>query len=102
MRVVEVLRRQPGVLVGAVVVSLVAYVLILIALRLSQLSYIAALRELSVVGSAVVGWHLLGEPQGFTTHRGRGHCRPRPDPSRSSDGAVMSEVSARRGRPPSW
>ena len=65
IRVVEVLRRQPRVLVGAAVVSVVAYVLILIALRLSQLSYIAALRELSVVGAAVVGWRLLGEPQGL-------------------------------------
>jgi drug/metabolite transporter (DMT)-like permease len=64
-RIIEVLKRQPGVVVGAAVVSVVAYVLILIALRLSQLSYVAALRELSVVGAAVVGWRLLGEPQGL-------------------------------------
>jgi drug/metabolite transporter (DMT)-like permease len=64
-RVVEVLRHQPGVMLGAAVVSLVAYVLILTALRLSQLSYVAPLRELSVVGAAVIGWRLLGEPQGL-------------------------------------
>jgi uncharacterized membrane protein len=52
-------------MVGAAVVSLVAYVLILTALRLSQLSYVAPLRELSVVGAAVIGWRLLGEPQGL-------------------------------------
>lgn len=38
--------------------------LVLVAMRLTQVTYVAALREVSVVLAAVVGWRLLGEPFG--------------------------------------
>jgi drug/metabolite transporter (DMT)-like permease len=44
--------------------SLAAYLLVLSAYRLSQVSYAGAVRELSVVFAAFAGWRLLGEKLG--------------------------------------
>jgi len=44
--------------------SITAYLLVLIAMRLTQVSYIAALRESSVVLAALLGWRVLREPYG--------------------------------------
>jgi drug/metabolite transporter (DMT)-like permease len=62
--VVTVVRREAAPLVAASLVSTAAYVLVLVAMRLTQVTYVAALREVSVVLAAVVGWRLLGEPFG--------------------------------------
>jgi drug/metabolite transporter (DMT)-like permease len=45
--------------------SLGAYLLVLLAMRLTQVSYVAALRETSVVLAAVLGWRVLGEAYGW-------------------------------------
>jgi drug/metabolite transporter (DMT)-like permease len=44
--------------------SLVAYLLVLTAMRLTQVSYVAALREISVVFATALGTRVLGEPYG--------------------------------------
>ena len=44
--------------------SLVAYLLVLTAMRLTQVSYVAALRETSVVFAAALGTRVLREPYG--------------------------------------
>ncbi len=44
--------------------SLVAYLLVLTAMRLTQVSYVAALRETSVIFAAALGSRVLGEPYG--------------------------------------
>ena len=44
--------------------SVTAYLLVLVAMRLTQVSYIAALRENSVVLAALLGWRVLREPYG--------------------------------------
>jgi drug/metabolite transporter (DMT)-like permease len=44
--------------------SLMAYLLVLTAMRLTQVSYVAALRETSVVFAAGLGARVLGEPYG--------------------------------------
>lgn len=41
-----------------------SYLLVLIAMRMMPVSYIAALRESSVVFGALLGWHVLGEAFG--------------------------------------
>jgi drug/metabolite transporter (DMT)-like permease len=45
--------------------SLAAYLLVLMAMRLTQVSYVAALRETSVILAAVLGWRVLGESFGW-------------------------------------
>ena len=45
-------------------VLLAAYLLVLIAMRLTQVSYVAALRESSVIFGAILGWRVLGDPLG--------------------------------------
>ena len=45
--------------------SLGAYLLVLAALAISRVGYIAALRETSVLIAAWVGWRRLGDPQGL-------------------------------------
>ncbi len=44
--------------------SLAAYLLVLVAMRLTQVSYVAALRETSVILGAILGWRVLGEGYG--------------------------------------
>jgi uncharacterized membrane protein len=53
----------PSAVTGGVL-SLVAYLLVLTAMRLTQVSYVAALRETSVVFAAALGARVLGEPYG--------------------------------------
>jgi drug/metabolite transporter (DMT)-like permease len=47
------------------VCSLSAYLLVLLALALSRVGYIAALRETSMLIAAWVGWRHLGDPHGI-------------------------------------
>jgi drug/metabolite transporter (DMT)-like permease len=44
--------------------SLAAYLMVLMAMRLTQVSYVAALRETSVILAAILGWRVLGEAYG--------------------------------------
>ncbi len=44
--------------------SLTGYLLVLTAMRLTQVSYVAALRETSVIFAAILGARVLGEPYG--------------------------------------
>ena len=53
----------PSAVTGGLL-SLVAYLLVLTAMRLTQVSYVAALRETSVVFAAALGARVLGEPYG--------------------------------------
>lgn len=57
-------RRRWGILLASGLFSIGAYLLILFAMRLTQVSYIAALRESSVIFGAFLGWRVLGEPFG--------------------------------------
>lgn len=57
-------RRRWPVLMTAGLMSLGAYLLVLIAMRLTQVSYVAALREISVVFAALLGSLVLREPYG--------------------------------------
>ena len=56
-------RRWRSAVLGGLL-SIAAYLLVLIAMRLTQVSYIAALRESSVVLAALLGWRVLREPYG--------------------------------------
>jgi drug/metabolite transporter (DMT)-like permease len=53
----------PSAVAGGLL-SLVAYLLVLMAMRLTQVSYVAALRETSVVFAAALGARVLSEPYG--------------------------------------
>lgn len=63
-RLVAVWRRRWGSAILGGLLSITAYLLVLIAMRLTQVSYIAALRESSVVLAALLGWRVLREPYG--------------------------------------
>lgn len=63
-QVAAVWRQRRGTLVLGGLFSLAAYLLVLLALQLTQVSYIAPLRESSVVIGALLGWRVLGEPFG--------------------------------------
>ena len=65
-RIVELWRLRWGILVTGGLLSLGAYLLVLIAMRLTQVGYIAALRESSVIIATVLGWRVLKEPYGRT------------------------------------
>jgi len=54
-----------GPLAVSGIFSLVAYLLVLLALSISRVGYIAALRETSVLIAAWVGWRHLGDPHGM-------------------------------------
>lgn len=54
--------RRAVVLVG--LLSPVAYLLVLLAMRLAPVSLVAPLREVSIVLAGLAGWLLLGEPHG--------------------------------------
>jgi drug/metabolite transporter (DMT)-like permease len=56
-------RVWPSAVAGGVL-SLLAYLLVLTAMRLTQVSYVAALRETSVVFAAALGARMLDEPYG--------------------------------------
>lgn len=57
-------RLRWGILVTSGLLSLGAYLLVLIAMRLTQVSYIAALRESSVIIATILGWRVLKEDFG--------------------------------------
>ena len=59
-----VCRRRAAPLVFSGLCSLVAYLLVLFAMRYTQVAYVAALRESSVVIAALLGWRVLREPFG--------------------------------------
>ena len=63
-RVREVWQQRRGILAASGLLSVGAYLLVLIAMRLTQVTYVAALRESSVIFGAVLGWRVLGEPLG--------------------------------------
>jgi len=64
-QVAAVWRLRRGRLVLGGLSSLGAYLLVLCAMQLTQVSYIAALRESSGVIGALLGWRVLGEPFGL-------------------------------------
>ncbi len=63
-RLADLWRRRWGISVAGGLLSVAAYLLVLMAMRLTQVSYIAALRETSVVLAALLGWRVLGEGYG--------------------------------------
>lgn len=63
-RMREVWRQQRMILLASGLCSVGAYLLVLFAMRLTQVSYIAALRESSVIFGVLLGWRVLGEPFG--------------------------------------
>jgi drug/metabolite transporter (DMT)-like permease len=65
-RMGELWRKRWRILVAGGLLSFGAYLLVLIAMRLTQVSYIAALRESSVIVGTVLGWRVLKEPYGRT------------------------------------
>ncbi len=60
----DVWRQRRGILMASGLLSIGAYLCVLMAMRLTQVSYVAALRESSVILGAVLGWRVLGEPFG--------------------------------------
>ncbi len=65
-RVAGLWRSRWGILLTGGLLSLGAYLLVLLAMRLTQVSYTAALRESSVIIATVLGWRVLKEPYGST------------------------------------
>lgn len=63
-RLADLWRRRWGISVAGGLLSIAAYFLVLMAMRLTQVSYIAALRETSVLLAALLGWRVLGEAYG--------------------------------------
>jgi drug/metabolite transporter (DMT)-like permease len=63
-RIRKVWRDGRASLVSSGLLSLAAYLLVLIAMRLTQVSYVATLRESSTIFGAVLGWRVLGDPFG--------------------------------------
>ena len=64
LRLADLWRRRWRISVTGGLLSVTAYLLVLIAMQLTQVSYIAALRETSVVLAALLGWRVLGETYG--------------------------------------
>jgi drug/metabolite transporter (DMT)-like permease len=63
-RVQAVLWEERRTIAASSLLGLIGYLLILVALRLTEVSYVATLREISVVLAAIVGWRVLKEPVG--------------------------------------
>ncbi len=63
-RVADARPRRWGMSVTGGLLSVAAYFLVLTAMRLTQVSYVAALRETSVILAALLGWRVLGEDYG--------------------------------------
>jgi drug/metabolite transporter (DMT)-like permease len=57
-------RRRWRISVAGGLLSITAYFLVLMAMRLTQVSYIAALREVSVILASLLGWRVLKEAYG--------------------------------------
>jgi len=60
----KVWRGNRAPLVWSGLLALAAYLLVLVAMRLTQVSYVAALRESSVLLGAILGWRVLGDSLG--------------------------------------
>lgn len=60
----RIVRSSPGVCLGAGLAAVLAYAMVLAAVRHAPVGYVAALRESSVVIAAFAGWRLLREPPG--------------------------------------
>lgn len=60
----EVWRGNRAPLVWSGLLALAAYLPVLVAMRLTQVSYVAALRESSVILGAILGWRVLGDSFG--------------------------------------
>jgi len=58
------IRERKGAIVAAAVLSPLAYLLVLVALTFSQVSYVAASREVGIVVGALLGATVLREPHG--------------------------------------
>lgn len=59
----ETWRRYRGEILAVALLSPLAYVLVLFAMRLAPVSLVAPGRELSIVIAGLLAWRLLGEPQ---------------------------------------
>lgn len=57
-------RRGWPTMVGGGLAQMIAYTLVLAAVRLAPVGYVTALRETSVVIAVLLGWRLLGEREG--------------------------------------
>lgn len=62
--VADVWRRHARTIVGIAILSPLAYILVLQALRLAPVSVVAPAREMSIVLGALLGTRLLGEAGG--------------------------------------
>jgi drug/metabolite transporter (DMT)-like permease len=63
-QIVAALRQTPGAHVLNAACAGAAYALVLAALRMAPVAYVATLREVSVVFGVLGGWLLLDEPFG--------------------------------------
>ncbi len=61
---IRIVRSSPAVCLGAGLAAVLAYAMVLAAVRHAPVGYVAALRESSVVIAAFAGWRLLREPPG--------------------------------------
>jgi drug/metabolite transporter (DMT)-like permease len=61
---IAICRQQRRLVVGVAILSPLAYILVLQALRLAPVSVVAPTREMSIVIGALLGTRLLGEPGG--------------------------------------
>jgi drug/metabolite transporter (DMT)-like permease len=60
--VATVARRFRWQIVGVALLAPIAYALVLLALRVAPVSYVAPAREVSILIGVVIGWRMLGEP----------------------------------------
>jgi len=63
-RLGDLWRRRWMISVAGGLLSITAYLLVLTAMRLTQVSYVAALREVSVILATLLGWRVLKEAYG--------------------------------------
>ncbi|HEY6554579.1 MAG TPA: EamA family transporter [Vicinamibacteria bacterium] len=63
-RLADLWRRRWRISVVGGLLSVTAYLLVLMAMRLTQVTYIAALREVSVILASLLGWRVLKEAYG--------------------------------------
>jgi drug/metabolite transporter (DMT)-like permease len=79
-------------LVWSGLLALAAYLLVLVAMRLTQVSYVAALRESSVILGAILGWRVLGGSFREEARLGIGRRRSRPHPARAGDVGIAGDT----------
>jgi drug/metabolite transporter (DMT)-like permease len=61
---IRIVRTSPALCLGAGLAAVLAYALVLAAVRQAPVGYVTALRESSVVIAAFAGWRVLHEPPG--------------------------------------